>query len=270
MIPVMVARRVVPMIAALAVLAAAAAQQPLNTPNYFMFQLPRLELGVPVDGELTFEDGQNFKDGTYLDMYVVEGLEGEHLSLHVRSGEFDPYVTLYDPEGFFVAANDDFSGAGTDAGIEFTLYMTGRYLVVVSGYSQWDIGRYVIERSGASSVILGEPTLVALPSVIESMITSEMPALPGGWAGSTEYFTFEVEQPIMLVAFMASDEIDSVLTLYDAAGNEIAQNDDHNFSSNSQIAVELSPGSYVLAASSYYAGVGGRYQLELKRYVEAR
>src|SRR5690606_40634179 len=61
------------------VVTSAVAQQPLVTPNYYLFQLPALSAGQELSGELTTDDGQNFKDGSRLDMYGLVRSE-EHTS----------------------------------------------------------------------------------------------------------------------------------------------------------------------------------------------
>lgn len=264
----MTARRTALLVLLLSTAVVAAAQRPLNPPNYYTFQLPQLLDGQPVSGELTTDDGQNFKDGSYLDMFVFEGRVDEYVSITVSSGEFDPYLTVYDSYGYLVARNDDY-GMGTDAGVDIWLPETGKYIVVVSGYSEYDLGYYVVQLTAGSRLPGADLRPLEIPGMLDSEITPDMPTLPGGYVGNTEYFSFEVTTPSFYVITMWSWDFDTVLTIFDEYGDIVAQNDDHDFSSDSQIAVELWPGNYVLAASSYYTGWGGYYTLDVRRYVEA-
>jgi hypothetical protein len=266
---IMLARRVLPVLAAAVLLGSAMAQQALRPPNYYLFQLPRLTSGEGVTGTLSMDDGQNFKDGSYVDLYVIQGLEGDRVSISVSSVAFDAFVTLFDPDGYLVSSNDDYMEMGGDAGIDVTLYVDGAYLLVVSGYSQWDLGEYTVElRTGDS----GSPTAagtIDVPGTIESEITGDMPLHPNGYVGPTEYFGFEVTEDSLVLLTLTSFDFDTVLTVFDELGNEIGQNDDYDATSDSQVALQLSPGTYVVAASSYYTGEGGSYSLTIDRFVRA-
>ncbi len=268
----MTSRRTTLFVLLLSLVAAAAAQRPLNPPNYFAFQLPQLVVGEPVSGELTTDDGQNFKDGSYVDMFFFEGKADDYVTVTVTSGEFDSHISVYDPSGYLLDLNDDYYGYGdTGAGVDLWLPETGKYYVVVSGYSQYDIGYYVVELKAAGALPgIGEGLRpLDIPAMLDSELTADMPMLAGGYVGNTEYFSFEVLTPSFFVINMWSWDFDTVLTIFDEYGEMVTQNDDYDLSSDSRIAVELWPGSYVLAASSYYSGSVGYYSLDVRRYVEA-
>lgn len=265
----MLARRKFLVLVAAVLLGSALAQQSLRPPNYYLFQLPRLTSAVPVAGTLAPDDGQNFKDGSFLDMYSFAGLEGDRISVTVTSASFDAYVTLFDPEGYLVASNDDYGGMGGDAGLDVTLYADGTYLLVVSGYSQWDLGDYTVELVAGASGAPGASLDLDVPGTIESRITMDMPLHPNGYVGATEYFGFEVTEEALLVFTLTTSDFDAVLTVYDEFGNEMGQNDDSGLSSDSQLALPLTPGRYLVAASSYYTGEGGDYQLTIDKYLRA-
>src|SRR5690606_37759845 len=63
--------------ALLAAATVALVQQPLVVPHYYAFQLAELQPGAEVAGELTESDGQNFKDGSRVDLYVLGAVAGE-------------------------------------------------------------------------------------------------------------------------------------------------------------------------------------------------
>lgn len=247
-----------------AVLSNAAAQQPLVTPHYYLFQLPVLSLGEELSGELTAQDGQNFKDGSRLDMYGLVVQQGETVTLRVVSPDFEPVVSVFDPSGALVAYND-FGESFGDVSASFIAGASGQHVVVVSGWSDYDLGSYVLS-SGRATGGPEEASLVELPATIESAITSEMAPAPGAYGGGAEYFSFEITEELLFLASMVSSNLDPVLTLYDQDGNIVATNDDDGFTTDSLLVALLGPGSYVLAASTYYAGESGDYTLTLETF----
>jgi hypothetical protein len=108
------------------------------------------------------------------DSYLVSGLPGQRLNIAVQgAGENplpDPIVELYDPEGFLLAANDDYPGRGKNSAITAQLPgVTGdatrlpldapqTYRIVVSG----------VDRPGGKAWILPRwPNCVAFPREID-------------------------------------------------------------------------------------------------------
>lgn len=250
--------------ALLAAATVALAQQPLVVPHYYAFQLAELQPGADVAGELTESDGQNFKDGSRVDLYVLDAVAGELESVRVVSGAFEPVVSVFGPDGSLMAYAD-YGPAFGDVTATFTASASGRHVVVVSGWSDYDLGGYTVTRvqttGGAGSA---EP--VTLPFAVESLITVDMAPLPGGYGGGAELFSFAVEEETLLVASMSSTMLDAVLTLFDDAGDVVARNDDDGYSTDAMLVALLEPGSYVIAASTYFSGEAGDYSLRLETY----
>ncbi len=252
---------------ALAALTVAAAQLPLNPPNYYLSQLPELVDGAALEGELSADDGQNFKDGSYVDLYVFYGVAGEQVRLAVSSVEFDTYLTVYDPAGAVLDFNDDdWNGYGSDSALQLVLPETGRYLMVVSGYGPYDVGRYVVER-GAGRPMTVDAVEIDVPSVQTGFLDPSMVAAPGTWGGPSQVYAFDLERPALLVASLASFDFDTVLYVMDEAGTVLAENDDVASGTDSQAMVELEPGRYLVVASSWSSESAGSYTLELNLYV---
>lgn len=249
---------------AASLIACAAAQQPLLTPNYYLFQLPALTAGEEMSGQLTTDDGQNFKDGSRLDMYGLTVQQGQTVTLRVVSPDFEPVLSVFDPTGALVAYND-FGESFGDVSTSFIAGSSGQHVVVVSGWSDYDLGDYVLS-TGQATGGPEQASQVDLPASIESAITSDMAPAPGAFGGGAEYFSFEVTEELLFLASMVSFDIDPVLTLYDQEGNIIATNDDDGFTTDSLLVALLTPGSYVLAASTYYGGESGDYTLTMETF----
>lgn len=244
----------------------AVAQHPLTTPHYYAFQLPVLEVGSPLHGALEQSDGQNFKDGSRLDLYALNAVRGESYLITVTTADFAATLSVFDPGGTLVAFND-YGEWYAESSTTFQATEDGRHLVVVSGWSEFDLGSYSVTLAD-SSRRSESTTAVTLPAQLTSTITLDMAPAPGGYGGGAEHFSFHVDEPLLLLASMSSDELDSVLTLFDERGELVASNDDHDGSTDAQLVALLQPGDYVITASAYFAGESGEYTLRLQPYFE--
>jgi len=65
-----------------------------NVPHYLTVTAPLLEQGVPYLSSLDESDGQNFKDGSRLEVLQIFGFAGDIVELTVSSN-FDSYLIIY-------------------------------------------------------------------------------------------------------------------------------------------------------------------------------
>jgi hypothetical protein len=238
---------------ALLLVAAAFAQQPVQSPNYLLSSAPSLELGVPVGGALTPASGRNFKDGSYLDVLILRAKAGEGVEVLVESDAFDTYLSVFDPVGSLIASNDDVwevSSAPYASQVAFEAALTGAYVVVVSGFSPTDLGAYTVTRVAWEAP---EPVLVdvAGPGIFRGTVE------PGMVVG----YRFALDAPATLTATARSLEFDTVLRLV-VDGVVVAENDDFD-GTDSQIVVDLEAGDYVVEVAGYWEGAFGAFGLDL-------
>jgi hypothetical protein len=73
-------------------------------------------------------------DGTWADVWYVEGAAGQRLVITLRSSAFDSYLQLLDAAGGKVAEDDDSGGGGGAARITYPVRAAGRYQIVVNNY----------------------------------------------------------------------------------------------------------------------------------------
>jgi hypothetical protein len=267
----------------------ALAQRPLNVPNYLLSSTPTLPLNTGVDGELTFDDGQNFKDGSYLDLYTFDASAGDEVVLIVGSPVLDTYMSLFSPSGELIDWNDDLSST-SDSGLNVFLSETGRYLVVVSSFWQGETGPYTITRyspdqapmalfedsffdfgSGPPFDSLPVARDLAAPTIVPSELSITMVQTDiDGFSHYVETFTFELTAPRLASISMRSNAFDTYLYLFNDFGDMIASNDDDpedpNFSTNSNITISLEPGVYTIAATSFFELETGNYDLEVQLF----
>ena len=96
--------------------------------------------GEVVSGSLSNGDQQR-SNNAYADNYSFEGRAGDVLSLDLRSTAFDTLLMVLSPDGTEFE-NDDFSGSTERSVLEIDLVETGTYKVIVSSFSDGEVGRY--------------------------------------------------------------------------------------------------------------------------------
>lgn len=227
-----------------------------RVPHFLWTTTPMLTPGSTLSGVLDETDGQNFKDGSRLEVYRFNGEAGMFVVLRAASSEFDTYLTLYGPSGQVVAINDD-DGTSTDSAIEVVLPESGRYLVVVSGYSEADLGAYTVSLDVLTASGGGE---LSVPTTVHGVLTPEDPTFEGSHYHS---YTFTLDAPTALIIDLRSTSFDGYLYLLDDQGHIVAENDDGPFGLDPQLDVELPAGRYELIVTTYHPGEGGSYTLTL-------
>ncbi|MEE2897416.1 MAG: PPC domain-containing protein, partial [Gemmatimonadota bacterium] len=108
----------------------------------------------PVSERGTLAAGdETLRTGEYVDEFTFEGRPGEHVTVNLRSSDFDTYVMLLGP-GEFRHENDD---AEDDVGhslVEADLSDAGTYRVLVTSYSPDQTGGYEL-RIDRGEVVAG-------------------------------------------------------------------------------------------------------------------
>lgn len=257
-----------------ATVALAGAQRPFNVPNYYVSQLTKLQAGVSVTGQLDASDGQNYKDGSYLDIYTFEAGMDEEFTVTVSSYDFDTYVSVFDPDGALFDWNDDDSyGDAYSSRVQVYPYTAGKYYIVVSGYSQYDLGEYEIMITQGNVANIEDATPISAPGQYGGFLSTSDPTVPYGWTGPSHAFLLELTEPTALRIAASSNDFDTYLYVYDSFGYEIASNDDADYSeelgynTDSALFTLLKPGSYVVYVAAWSLDGEGAYTLDLEVYV---
>ena len=203
---------------------------------------------------LPSETGGRIEPGTDVDYFRFELSEPREVTI-ATTGDLDTAGTLEDSEGRELAANDG-GGSGANFSIRRRL-SPGTYYVRI-GTNGSATGAYTLrlvehgdgaddhgdERSSA--------TWVALPSQTAGRIE------PGT---DVDYFRFEVSHT-RRVTIATSGNLDTVGTLEDSDGGELAWNDDDGGGVNFSIRRSLSAGTYYVRVRSHGASTGA-YTLRL-------
>lgn len=205
--------------------------------------------------------------GQTLDSVILPGLETEFffsgtandvISAEVTSS-FDTYLTLKDEEGNVLAEDDDSGGELQAALLNYVLPETGRYSLVVTGYSSFEQGEFSLSLRRTELVIPDNAPL-EYEQTVEGFLTPEQRASYrfSGVAGD-------------LVNIFVSADFDTLATLYDSSGRVLVENDDSGGGLNPFIRVFRLPadGEYQIVVSGFAADARGAFSLSLNRVTVA-
>ncbi|MDE0653359.1 MAG: PPC domain-containing protein [bacterium] len=198
---------------------------------------------VAVDGSV---DGalDHFGD---VDVFVFEAVEGERYRVGVALGSLeDSVVSLYDADGWELAFNDDHWDSLASQ-ITWAAPESGSYHIEVGSFDGFGTGSYTLSigltgpddhgdwAEGATAVTVGQP--------VEGSVDH---------LGDVDFFTFEaVAGERYRIEVTLGSLGDSLVSLYDADGWELAFNDDHGDSLASLITwVAPESGSYYVAVEA--------------------
>jgi hypothetical protein len=116
--------------------AAATAPAAAQTPVADTTILPPQEIGTVRVGQTVrgmLEPGDwTMGDGTWADVWYIEGQAGQRVAITLRSSQFDAYLQLLDAAGNKVAEDDDSGGGGGAARIRYTFRISERHQIVVN------------------------------------------------------------------------------------------------------------------------------------------
>jgi len=219
----------------------------------------REEAGSLRSGDSTLGDGE------YIDSFEFEGRPGQHVTIDLRSDDFDTYLILIDPAGE-QEENDD-AADSTDSMIVADLTESGTYRVVVTSYDAGETGDYrlTIDQAAASG---GRPLenrdieTLTVGGTTSGELAAGDQTLDSGEYQDTYFFDGSAGQAVSIE--MTSNAFDTYLALQTPNG-DIIDNDDFE-GSTSRSLVELNlieTGRYRVVATSYAADEAGQYRLTL-------
>lgn len=225
---------------------------------------PLESLNQQISGVL-LEDDSAFSDGEYYDSYDFEGRPGQFITLNLRSGDFDTYLILRQPNGEQLI-NDDTDGS--DSRIEALLTEAGSYEVIVSSFAGGETGEYrlsIEERasSNAAANTQTAPRILQLgDSIADRLEASD--ALTSDNAYQDSYL-FNGRSGEDIVIDLSASDFDTFLTVQMPSG-ELLENDDFQGSTDqSRLEFTLQEsGRYRILVSSYGSGESGNYALSVR------
>lgn len=205
------------------------------------------------------------------DAYEVELLAGQTIIVEAEatSGDLDTLIWLESPSGDRVIENDDRSSGNLNSRFEYVAEESGTYIVIMSNYGKTG-GDYllrieILDGDVASSG--GQPGDTA------SAPPPDVDAFYSGYVDDTtqdEYvITLAANQGVVVRADATGTDLDTLLILKNAAGEEVALNDDRDSDdlNSTLIYIAEAAGEYTIVMTNY-SGTSGNYELTVE-YITA-
>ncbi len=205
--------------------------------------------GTLAAGDTTISSGE------YIDGYVVRGTAGERWVVDLRSSEFDPFLIVRAPD-MTQEENDDWEGNRDRSLLDLTLDQTGEYGIAVTTYRAGETGRYDLT---LRRVEPGEVVDAGSLQHTGTLAEGDHQLSNGEWYDN---YSFQ-GLPGQTVRVALQGEFDTYVGVIGPGGFK-QENDDHEDSRHSLVeGVLTEAGEYTVIVTSYQAGQGGCYSLNI-------
>lgn len=235
---------------------------------------------LSVNGELTDKDEKDTNlrvANSPRKVFKVKLFEGKTYQIDLKSGDFDAFLRLEDPQGKELAVNDDAPGGGTlDSQITYNIAKTGEYRIIAT---------CLVARPGKFTLTVAEKDRAAPPAKEKMVFTAkptELKLKNGKVSLDTELtdkdevaygkyhkvFTVKLEEGKTYRIEQRSKQgrsFDPFLFLQDADGNDIAFNDDADLGNlDSRIVHKAAnSGTYRIITTTFPGRQTGNFVLEI-------
>jgi V8-like Glu-specific endopeptidase len=174
--------------------------------------------------------------------------------------DVDTYLRIYDADGNLVAENDDFGGS-LDSQTTVAL-APGTYFASVGSYADSEAGQYGVDIQFEADVPADDPfgdaTEVALNNRGRARVNDRIASSAQSHVYSV---TVQNDGSLIIVARGRSGNLDTVLTVYDIDGNEVAQNDDWRGTDSRVRLRNVSAGDTYYVEVTSFGDTTGRFRL---------
>lgn len=232
-------------------------------PNAGTCSFTETSCGRTESGSLGYPDCTLDSDGTYLDFWTFNGTAGQTVTVTMRSTAFDSYLVLLDPTPNVVAEDDD-SGGGYDARIQFTLTSSG----------VWGIAANQVEpRSGAYTLSIScsgttdpPPSGDCTPGSLSCGQTRSGSVMTTDCRSGDLYadgYIFRGAPNQRVVITMRSTVFDALLALADPSGTIVRIDEDGAGGTDARIDYVLPTGGDWIVVAGRESGGFGSYTIEM-------
>ena len=225
-----------------------------------------LTFGATVQGEITAEDPRDDENRGF-DAYTFAGTSGNRVQLIMRSGDFDTYLQVGNPEGDFyaLASDDDGLGEGTDSRLNYILPNDGTFIVRASPLYADAKGLYSLELVDRGPQPL--PGSILVGATARGTLNEDDAIAEDG--SFYDAYRISVKSGDKLRLTMVSNEFDAFIDIgrEDEGGTftSVVSDDDSLSDTHAKVdwAVE-EDGDYIIRARSFASGQSGTYALTVE------
>lgn len=198
------------------------------------------------------------------------------VTIRAENEDADPVLTLYGPDGNYIAENDDYDGLNSQIDMIDPL-APGTYCIGVTALNDTSLpisvsvdaydadtalqGLYA--RGEAAPPLDGSVPFTAL-GTLQTRLRQDVQA-----TGDVSWFTLDVkDSSLLVVEAIAAGNSDPWLVVYDDLGRMIGQNDDYGDGLDSMVIGRVQGGTYIVGVKQFGDGQGF-VRLLAERYVRA-
>lgn len=223
--------------------------------------------GETLEGNLSVADAR-LPDGSYYDIWTLEGTANEVLRIDLVSDDFDSFLAFGTEEDgeFAPLSTDDDGGNELNSRIHAVLPATGRYTVRASSLGSKETGAYHLQLTSQGQARPASRESIRIGEARDGEISATDGLLEDG--SFHDVWTFHGTAGETIRLDLSSNEFDSFLQLGTEAGGafeELASDDDGGAGLDSRLRFILpETREYVVRAQSLRAGRTGTYSIQLR------
>lgn len=199
-------------------------------------------------------------DGNFADIWRLELNARRSLRIDLTSSQFDALLVLVDPD-INVITEDDDGGEGVNSRILWTLE-AGTFFIVATSFSAGETGDYQLAVQDVDPCLTFVGSLPVGQTVSGNLRQGTCLNAGAFW---TDRWRLDLAESGPVRIDLQSSQFDAFLSLRDAEGNLLAQDDDGGSGTDSRILQTLTAGTYVIEASTFDPGETGSYTLMVAR-----
>lgn len=234
---------------------------------------PDALMALPTEGRtLTLGESQTgdfdgseptVQDGRPAEVWTFDANAGERATFRLMSDDFDAYLYVLGP-GLSEILTDDDSGGGQNAEVTIQFPDTGTYRVVAAALNTGSLGSYTLEAREPVdlSTLPTENRSVSIGETASGTLSQSAPAVVSGRPGQAWALEGQAGQSVTIR--LLSMDFDPYLYVVGPGLDAPIEDDDSAGDTNAQVQLRFPEnGTYRVIVSSYSAGEGGGFQIEV-------
>ncbi len=186
--------------------------------------------------------------------------ERTRLLMDLTSSAFDAILLVTDLDLQILTGDDD-GGEGSNARLAW-IFQPGDYILWALSYEEGEVGGYGLSVQLQADTSCEDPVGAVTPgAAVTGALTHTSCIIPSGHFA--DRWSLELAAPAHLRFDLTSPVLDAHVSVLDAEGTLLGEDDLSGDGLNARLDLELAAGSYTVWASSFWTGEVGPYELRL-------